>query len=158
MIRGVKRVLLALDGSEISMQVATRAADLLGPNWDYLLFEAVRVAVPMAVGASAWAPSAPTVSPEMILEMTERGRREAMVELSNVAARIHVDAGRRVEAGEPGASICRVAEDERVDLIVVGSHGKGFAKRAVLGSVSSHVVHHAHCPVLVIPVLEAPSA
>ena len=39
---------------------------------------------------------------------------------------------------------------EQFDVIVVGSHGRGFVKRVVLGSVSHHVLQHAPCPVLVV--------
>ncbi len=53
--------------------------------------------------------------------------------------------------GEPGPSIVEAAVSESVDLIVVGSHRRGQVKRALLGSVSEHVVRHAHCPVVVVP-------
>jgi len=56
----------------------------------------------------------------------------------------------RIPAGDPRDALLRLAEDERVDLVVLGSHGRtGFAK-LLLGSVSSHVVTHARCSVLVV--------
>ena len=34
--------------------------------------------------------------------------------------------------------------------MVIGTHGHGWIKRVLMGSVSTHVLHHAPCPVLVI--------
>ena len=59
-------------------------------------------------------------------------------------------AERRVVHGDPAIEICRVAEEGRFDLVVIGSHGSGFLKQVLLGSVSHHVLHHAPCPVLVV--------
>lgn len=52
--------------------------------------------------------------------------------------------------GDPGPAIVEAAESERVDLVVVGTRGRNRVERAVLGSVSDHVIRHAHCPVLVV--------
>jgi len=54
------------------------------------------------------------------------------------------------EFGKPGPHICRVAEEEKCDLIVVGSRGRDFFEEMVLGSVSSYVVHHAKCIVMIV--------
>jgi nucleotide-binding universal stress UspA family protein len=53
----------------------------------------------------------------------------------------------RAVSGLPAVELINASRE--ADLIVVGSRGGGFAKR-MLGSVSSQVVHHAHCPVVVI--------
>lgn len=55
-----------------------------------------------------------------------------------------------VWTGDPGESIVSAAEAENVDLVVVGTHGRGTIGRLLLGSVSEHVVRNAPCPVLVI--------
>ena len=55
-----------------------------------------------------------------------------------------------VWTGDPGESIVSAAEAEGVDLVVVGTHGRGTIGRFLLGSVSDHVVRNAPCPVLVV--------
>lgn len=52
--------------------------------------------------------------------------------------------------GRPGPTICTVARNAQVDLIVVGRHGRHGLGELFLGSVSNFVMHHAPCPVLVI--------
>jgi len=52
--------------------------------------------------------------------------------------------------GTPGEAIVDVATSEEVDMVVVGSHGRGSVGRILIGSVSEHVVRHAPCPVLVV--------
>lgn len=52
--------------------------------------------------------------------------------------------------GRAAAAIVRLAEEERLDLLVVASHGHGGLRRLVLGSVAEEVVRAAPCPVLVV--------
>jgi nucleotide-binding universal stress UspA family protein len=49
----------------------------------------------------------------------------------------------------PAEALLKAAAD--ADMLVVGSRGAGGFKRLLLGSVSTQVTHHAHCPVVVIP-------
>jgi nucleotide-binding universal stress UspA family protein len=56
----------------------------------------------------------------------------------------------RVVIGEPFHDICRVAEEEQIDLIVMGTHGRTGLRHALLGSVAERVVRHSPCPVLVV--------
>jgi nucleotide-binding universal stress UspA family protein len=52
--------------------------------------------------------------------------------------------------GAPAQEICRTAEAERSDLIVMATHGHTGLKHFLLGSVTENVVRHAPCPVLVV--------
>jgi nucleotide-binding universal stress UspA family protein len=58
----------------------------------------------------------------------------------------------RIELGKPGVEIVRVAEEERVSLIALGTHGHGLLRGALIGSVSHDVVRYAPVPVLVLKV------
>ena len=58
---------------------------------------------------------------------------------------------RVVEAGQPYVAIVDRAENERVDLIVMSSHGRSGLSRMLIGSVTDKVLRVAPCPVLVVP-------
>jgi nucleotide-binding universal stress UspA family protein len=53
-------------------------------------------------------------------------------------------------SGQPAAEILRCVREERSDLLVVGTHGRGGVPRLLLGSVAERVARQAGCPVLVV--------
>ncbi len=55
-----------------------------------------------------------------------------------------------IAEGDPASNITGYAHKENFDIIVIGSRGLGRFKEVVLGSVSSKVLHHAKCSVLVV--------
>lgn len=56
----------------------------------------------------------------------------------------------KVIIGEPSWDICKMAEDEQCDLVIMGSHGRTGLGHVLLGSVAERVVRLSPCPVLVV--------
>ncbi len=56
-----------------------------------------------------------------------------------------------VPRGHPPEEILNAAEEESCDMIVIGTHGKGFLAHTFLGSVSSAVLHRTRKPVVIVP-------
>jgi nucleotide-binding universal stress UspA family protein len=56
---------------------------------------------------------------------------------------------KKVVQGKPANMILREIENEKIDLVVMGSHGYGAISGAILGSVSQRVLHGAKCSVLI---------
>ncbi|GIW91325.1 MAG: universal stress protein [Pirellulaceae bacterium] len=54
----------------------------------------------------------------------------------------------RLVTGDPAGAIVRLAEDEQVDMIVMGTHGRTGLSRLLMGSVAESVVRRAPCPVI----------
>ena len=61
-----------------------------------------------------------------------------------------IKASWRMQIGVPFEEIVRVAQEEHVDMIVMGTHGRSGLNRVLLGSVAERVVRLAPCPVLTV--------
>ena len=97
-------------------------------------------------------PGPPTSLATDYVERTFAWKRDSDERMQELARRVEGFGMRvrsRVEIGVPYAEILRVAEEERVSLIAMGSHGHGFIRGVVLGSVTHEVVRHSPVPVLV---------
>jgi nucleotide-binding universal stress UspA family protein len=72
--------------------------------------------------------------------------RLQVLEKKAIAAGIPMEFTQRI--GDPGKLICAMAKNWDADLIVVGRRGLSGLSELLMGSVSSYVLHHAHCHVL----------
>ncbi len=79
------------------------------------------------------------------------GAKKELERLVPADAREWCDVQTRLETGEASRQIEQILEKERIDLLVMNIHGKGFLNRALLGSTAERVVRSAACPMLLIP-------
>jgi nucleotide-binding universal stress UspA family protein len=139
-----KRVLVPVDGSE----QAHRACEFVVEEFPDAELVLLHVIDPAQAGYSAQA-SLPSFSEEWY----ERAKDEAEDLFDEVAADA-VEAGVAVstelEVGKPVRTIVEFAEDEDVDQIVMGSHGRSGVSRILLGSVAEAVVRRSPVPVTVV--------
>lgn len=63
-----------------------------------------------------------------------------------------------IRKGKPYLQIIQYAQEQQIDLIVLGTHGRGMVMHALLGSVAENVVRCAGCPVLTVHAETAPAA
>ena len=80
-------------------------------------------------------------------------RREhaQLLEMSSTLRENGVNAQALLLKGEAAKLILEKAEDLQVDIIVLGSHGHGLLRKALLGSVSEAIIRHARRNVMVVP-------
>jgi nucleotide-binding universal stress UspA family protein len=140
----MKPVLLATDGSPAA-EKATETAIELAKLLDTELVIVTVWTIPYTVTGFGPAP--------MNGELARLGEDEAKELVRAAAARAEaagVETRTQVLRGIPVEEICLAAETYEPRFLVVGSHGRGFVKRALFGSVSAGVLHRAECPVLVV--------
>jgi universal stress protein A len=146
-VKGYKHILLAVDFFELAHLVSNKAK-LLADTYDAKL-SLIHVVDNMPVPdiGYGWDSSFDVdLTSEMIVAAKKR--------LAGFASSLGVDEDNVwVELGSPKFEITRVAEENKVDLIVVGSHGRhGLA--LLLGSTANGVLHHAKCDVLAVRLKE----
>ncbi len=151
----IQRILVGIDGSDGAGQALSWAADLARALGAELLVVHARAPISslrFGVAASIGGLAAATAAAGAGVSDEAREQERAVVEewCARVGTAI---APRRVliDEGEAAVVIEDAATDQKADLIVVGRRGRGGFAELVLGSVSHHLTHHAHHPVVVVP-------
>jgi universal stress protein A len=80
------------------------------------------------------------------LEQTSEMLKEMLRDVTPIDTSVRVEP--RLTMGDPATEIVRVANEENVDMIVMGTHGRTGLSRFFMGSVAEQVIRHATCPVL----------
>jgi nucleotide-binding universal stress UspA family protein len=89
----------------------------------------------------------PVPMAEVFQEIAGYARSE-LAKLSATARERGVAVREVVTQGKAAAEIIRIAREESIDMIVLGTHGRGFIDHALFGSTTERVVRRAPCPVL----------
>jgi nucleotide-binding universal stress UspA family protein len=94
----------------------------------------------------------PTPLPAEVSDSEKMAAKKIVDDVANMAENAGVDVETKIVEHHPSVpdAIIQFASEAGVDLIVMGTKGKTGIKRFLLGSVTESVVHHAHCPVLVV--------
>jgi nucleotide-binding universal stress UspA family protein len=146
-----KRICCPVDFSDASRAAMEVAADLARrQDAELVLFHAY------PVPGYTFPDGSVVASPKMLQDLADGAERhlEAWQKLAEPVASRPV---RIVKvAGEPAAEIVAFARDERMELLVLGTHGRSGLEHALMGSIAERVVRRAHCPVLTVRPPRAP--
>jgi nucleotide-binding universal stress UspA family protein len=147
LVNDLRQVILGIDGSENSMH----AADWLKR---FPLPEECEVRlVTVMPYLEALAPSRKLQWPAQIQALYQEQCDAAQQELDALVASFAISgtpATGKLRSGHPADSLLRGAEEQKADLIVVGSRGASAIERFLLGSTSEKVLRHAPCSVLMV--------
>ncbi|TWT74551.1 putative universal stress protein [Posidoniimonas polymericola] len=137
-----KKILVPTDFSPQADQAVIDALDMVADPSD---LSVLHVAPPMS--------SYPVADPAIVWEnITEHARAERIED----SYRQHIKDPRAsavhfaVRFGAPAEEVVDYAEEHKIDMIMMPSHGRSGLKRLLLGSVAERVVRAAHCPVIVL--------
>ena len=137
------KILISLDGSEASQRALSRAVDE-AKIWNAQL-QAIYV---VETGLFSSLPLDNSV--EIMYRVLEKEGKSVLEKAKKFGAANGVSIITHVKQGHAGSEITALAEQEKCDLVIVGSHGKGNADRLLIGSVSTFVVTHSKVTTMVV--------
>jgi len=141
-----RRVLHPSDFTSFSRAALRKAIELAKANRaELFLVHVVNPVVPV--------PGDAYISPKMYDDLAGSARAFAQKQLDKLSAQVkkaRVKSRAFVLEGAPAEEIVRFARGRRVDLIVMGTHGRAGLAKLFVGSVADRVVAAASCPVLTV--------
>uniref|UniRef100_A0A0B7AWC4 UspA domain-containing protein n=1 Tax=Arion vulgaris TaxID=1028688 RepID=A0A0B7AWC4_9EUPU len=139
-------VLIAVDGSKHSFYALDwYLSNIHKPDTDLL------VANCSDYSSLVWTPMMSTDSSAVskMIQHCDEETNNIIAQIQERLTRAKVNAKLLRLSGDSGPTIVKAAKEHKVNYIVTGSRGLGTVRRTLIGSVSSYIVHHVHCPVLV---------
>jgi nucleotide-binding universal stress UspA family protein len=134
-----KRTVVPVDFSDLSFAALDRAIEIAGTSGEVHVIHVLTELSTMEPGNLYG-----SVTDEERIESTEAFMK------TKLAGEKYAHLSLHAVVGDAGREIAAFAEREGADLIVIPSHGYGFFKHLLLGSVAERVIRLAHCPVLVL--------
>ena len=134
-------ILLAADGSENSLRAANEAIKLAKCSSNSIIEVVMVTDFDKSMQDILHAQSSDSL-------LLERKRKISNVE--QVLKREQVNYKITLLKGSPGPEIVRYANEQKVDLLVIGSRGLNVLQEMVLGSVSHKVIKRVNCPALIV--------
>lgn len=139
-------IIVGTDGSAHSRRALEWAIREAGVRRAPLTVVSVYQAIP-----DYWGDITPAVSTRWLRRPARRPRRRRTAARPGRPRSRPLSVTVQAANGLPAEELLKAADDTDADMIVVGARGAGGFKKPLLGSVGTHVTHHAHCPVAVIP-------
>jgi nucleotide-binding universal stress UspA family protein len=143
----MKPVMLATDGSPTAEKATRTAVELARQLGTELVIVSVWDIPYVGYGAMGFTHVPVNAD---FSKLAEGEAEKALSEAAALAREAGVGARTVVLRGFPVEAICAAVEKFAPQFVVLGSHGWGAVKRTLFGSVSTGVLHHATCPVLVV--------
>jgi nucleotide-binding universal stress UspA family protein len=140
-----KNILIATDGSETSQKAARMGIDLAKTH--NAKVKSVYVADTSRLGYL----SDYIQYSGMIRELMLKEGRDATDAVEELAKAIGVVCEKIILEGRPSDELLRISQESNVDLLVMGSIGRGGLDRFLLGSVAEKVVQHSKVPIMLVP-------
>jgi len=140
----LKKILVAMDGSESALKAMRTAASLFQSTDPHLTLAYV-LSRPLAYPADL-----PGWGLQSFEEEESKWANEMLSTAASQATDLKVAVDTVVLGGSPAEAIADDASRQSYDLVVVGSRGRGAVTRVLLGSVADRLVHICKVPVLVV--------
>ena len=136
-------ILVAIDGSDVSQRALVRAAEE-AKVWNAQL----HVIYVVETGLFSSLPADNTV--EIMYRVLEKEGNSVLEQAQKYAADAGVTAITHMKQGHAGSEVVTLADKEKADLVMIGSHGKSQADRLLIGSISTYVVTHSKVTTMVV--------
>jgi nucleotide-binding universal stress UspA family protein len=141
----LKRLLLPTDFSESAAHAFNYALSFAEKYAAELYLLHVIEVLPMGYAGELF----PASMTQVVDEISTYARNELQKLADDASRRGCPRVQQRIAQGKPAAEILRVAREDAIDMIVLGTHGHGGLNRALFGSTTDRITRKAACPVLV---------